>query len=82
MRIRIQIQDFDDPMLKKFTEKNGTFFLFSGHLKDSQATREASSHPKKTSDTSKREISRLFFTYFLVIVALKDMDPIRIKIRI
>jgi hypothetical protein len=51
-------------MLKKFPEKNASFFLFSGRLKDSQATREASSHPKKTSDTSKHEISRLFSLIF------------------
>ncbi len=65
-------------------------FLFSGHLKDSQATREASSHPKKTSDTSKHEISRLFFLLFLSHCCLKgsgsnpdqDPDPILIQIQI
>jgi hypothetical protein len=52
-------------------------------LKGFQTTEEASSTPKRTSNTSKYEIYNLFsFLLFRVIFALQDSDPVRTQIRI
>jgi hypothetical protein len=52
-------------------------YLSLASIKDIQITKEACSSQKRTSSTSKHEISE-FFILLWVIFALLDLDPIRI----
>jgi hypothetical protein len=81
MRMRIQIQGFDDQKMGKIYSSK-KIYIFSikscnllpypqASIKDVQATGEAFIPQKKTSSTSKREFSALLW----VILALMDPDP-------
>jgi hypothetical protein len=77
----IRIQGLDDQKLKKFkAEKKFTFFyqttiyLSLGIHKERQITEEAFSPQKRTSSTSKHEISKIFLLLW-VIFSLLDPDP-------
>jgi hypothetical protein len=83
MRIRIQIQGFDDQKLGKITaDKN--FLIkklpFSASIKDIQATGEVFIPQKRTSGTSKLKFSSLLWVIFGPL-GFGCVFPMRIRIQ-
>jgi hypothetical protein len=74
--IRIRIQDFDDQKLKKIYNWKKIRYFFDQKLQFliPRPTGEAIRPQKRTSSTSKQEISKLFL-FLWVIFSLLDSDP-------
>jgi hypothetical protein len=66
----------DPGLMKKFrVKKKYNFFFKKGFIKNVQVTEEAFRSQKRTSTTSKHEISEFSFLLLWVIFALLDPDP-------